>query len=209
MLGCVAMSVALPYQTTLVGLSSGCLSPGFLSGVGLLEKAGAWKWSCEGLVNEQPPAPACGLEMSFSLGETVKFQLAPGFFRAVQCLASPTGATELSTPTWAFSAPCCTLSPRQREIFLPCIWPPVLSRGHAVGSPAGLQLRVPPKQCVALTWQVGWENGSATGQHRQVADRGFVSLVFGGPSLPRCLQHLSLCSSLCCVIVGDIALRHW
>jgi hypothetical protein len=94
MLGCVAMSVALPYQTTLVGLSSGCLSPGFLSGVGLLEKAGAWKWSCEGLVNEQPPAPACGLEMSFSLGETVKFQLAPGFSKAMQCLACPTGAAE-------------------------------------------------------------------------------------------------------------------
>jgi hypothetical protein len=71
MLGCVAMSVALPYQTTLVGLSSGCLSPGFLSGVGLLEQAGSQKWSLEKLVNEWSPAlplmeQACELEMNLA-----------------------------------------------------------------------------------------------------------------------------------------------
>jgi hypothetical protein len=58
MLGFVAMSVALPYWTSLWGLSSGCLSPGFLSGVGTLEQEVSQKWSCEGLVNEQSPAPS-------------------------------------------------------------------------------------------------------------------------------------------------------
>jgi hypothetical protein len=36
MLGCMSMSASLPYQMALWGLSSGCLSPGFLSGVGPL-----------------------------------------------------------------------------------------------------------------------------------------------------------------------------
>jgi hypothetical protein len=40
-LGCMAMSVSLPYWTTLVGLSSWCLTPGFLSGVGPLEQSGS------------------------------------------------------------------------------------------------------------------------------------------------------------------------
>jgi hypothetical protein len=54
MLVCVAMSFALPCQTALRGLNSGCLSLGFLSGVGPLQQAGSQKWLPEGLVNEQP-----------------------------------------------------------------------------------------------------------------------------------------------------------
>jgi hypothetical protein len=58
MLDCMAMIVALPYQTALEGLRSWCLSPGFLKGVGPLEQEGSQKWSCELLVNEQSPAPS-------------------------------------------------------------------------------------------------------------------------------------------------------
>jgi hypothetical protein len=43
------------------------------------------------LMSSLQPLPftgqACKLEMNFSLGETVKFQLAPSFSKAVQCLA--------------------------------------------------------------------------------------------------------------------------
>jgi hypothetical protein len=52
------MSVALPYQAALGQLSSGCLSPVFLSGVGPLEQAGSQKWSLKELVSEQWPAPS-------------------------------------------------------------------------------------------------------------------------------------------------------
>jgi hypothetical protein len=59
MLGYMEMSVALPYQTVLgQGFNPGCLSLGFLSGVGSLEQAGSEKWPNEGLVNEQSPAPS-------------------------------------------------------------------------------------------------------------------------------------------------------
>jgi hypothetical protein len=55
-LGCMAMNTALPNRTALGELSFACLSLGFLSGVGPLEKAGCQMWSPDGLVNEQSPA---------------------------------------------------------------------------------------------------------------------------------------------------------
>jgi hypothetical protein len=58
-MGYMAMSVTLPYWIAFGdGLSSGCLSLGFLSSVEPLEQAGSQKWSCEELVNEQLPAPS-------------------------------------------------------------------------------------------------------------------------------------------------------
>jgi hypothetical protein len=47
MLGCVAINVALPYQTALGGLIYGCLSLGFLTGVEPLEQVVSQKWSSE------------------------------------------------------------------------------------------------------------------------------------------------------------------
>jgi hypothetical protein len=120
------------------GLSSGCLSLGFLSGLGLwhgwvLRRSPVRSW----WMGSVQPFPLTGqvykLEMSFSLGET-QFHLAPGFSWAVQCLAFPTG--------WVL-APCSAPPPRQRIIFTLCICPPVLSRGSAIGLSAVLEYEDP------------------------------------------------------------------
>jgi hypothetical protein len=53
MLGCVTVDLSPPYQTALWGISSGCLNPGFISGMGPLVQEGSQKWSHEELVYEQ------------------------------------------------------------------------------------------------------------------------------------------------------------
>jgi hypothetical protein len=81
------MTVALPYWTALWELSSGCLSPRFLSGVGLLEQAGSQKWSHERLVNEKLSAPSSHRASLWVRNELFSckthFHLAPGFSKAV------------------------------------------------------------------------------------------------------------------------------
>jgi hypothetical protein len=72
MLGCVAMDVALPYQTVLGRIGSGCLSLSFLSGMGSLMQAGSQKWSRGELVYEQSPAPSTHRA---SLWDRVEFSL--------------------------------------------------------------------------------------------------------------------------------------
>jgi hypothetical protein len=58
MLGCMAIDVAPPYQMALGGISSGCLSLGFHSGMDPISVAGSQKWFHEELVNEQSPVPS-------------------------------------------------------------------------------------------------------------------------------------------------------
>jgi hypothetical protein len=124
MLGCMAISVALPCQLC-GGLSSGCLSPGFLSGVGLLEQAGSQKWYHERLVNKQSPAPLTHRANLWFRNELVswwdyQFQLAHGFSKAVQCLAFPSGAAELPHPHLSlFSSAFCLYPPGRGKIFPP------------------------------------------------------------------------------------------
>jgi hypothetical protein len=74
-----------------------------------VEQAGSQKWSCEGLINEQSPAPstqgqAYELEMSFSFGETVSFSLFQVSPRQHSAWISPWQLLSHPTSTWAFSA---------------------------------------------------------------------------------------------------------
>jgi hypothetical protein len=77
------------------------------------------------------------LEMSFSLGET-QFQLAPGFSKAVQCLAFPTATAELPHSHMGFFSSMFGPSPGGGETFSPRIWPPVLSTEGEISSLAVL-----------------------------------------------------------------------
>jgi hypothetical protein len=202
MLGCVATNIALSYQTALEGLSCGCLSPSFLSGVGPLEQVGSQKWSCEGLVNEQSqPLPLTGQaceRWAFFLGDTLSFQLAPGFSNAVQYLAFPIMAFELFYPDMGYSS-----SLRQKGgIFPLCIWPSVLFRGGVITSPAVLE------QCVALTWPVSRLTWLKTDQFHGSAGRWqtevLYPLVFDGSWCSQ--KHAeALWGSLCCIIVDEVA----
>jgi hypothetical protein len=53
MLGCLAMDVFSTYWTALEVIGSGCLSQGFLSGMGPLALLGSQKWSHEELVTDR------------------------------------------------------------------------------------------------------------------------------------------------------------
>jgi hypothetical protein len=83
---------------------------------------------------------------------------------------------------------------------------PVLSRGHAIGFLV-LEYEV-PSQTACCAYLAGkqirlLENGSAAGQAGG-KQRFCVCLCLAGPSLPRCLQQLSFCGSLHCVIVSEV-----
>jgi hypothetical protein len=208
------MSVALPYQTALGVLISGCLRPGFLSGVRPLEQVGSQKWSCEELVNEQSPAPSTHRASLWVRDELFswwdsQFQLAPGFSKTLHCpVAFPmVVAKSLHPPTCCFSSALCPSPPGRGDIFPPCISSPVLFKGGAISSPAVLEHEV-PSQCVVLTWWVcrfTWLKmdqlqGSAGRWQTEV----LCPLCLAGPSLPWCML-LCLCSSLCCIIVDKVA----
>jgi hypothetical protein len=142
LLDCMAMNVAFPCWTALRMICSGCLSLDFFSGVGPLEQAGSQKWSPEGLVNEQSPAPhraSLWVRNELFSWWFCQFQFIPSFSKAVQCLGIPTAAAELPYPYMGFfSSTFCPFPQGRGEIFPPCVWPPVLSRGGAVSSPAVL-----------------------------------------------------------------------
>jgi hypothetical protein len=94
------------------------------------------------------PLPLTGqaseLEMSFCLDET-QFQLVPGFFKAVHCLALPTGAAESLFPHMGFfSSTFCTSPPSRGEI----------SRGWQLAPPAVLEYVV-PSQTVCCSHLMG------------------------------------------------------
>jgi hypothetical protein len=120
-LGWVAMSVALPYQTALGELSSGCLSPGFLSVVGPLEPAGSQKYSSEGLVNGQSPAlfthrVSLWVRNELFFWWDCQFELASCFSKALQWLTFPTRAAELfHLHMGFFSVSCSALSSPSRQ----------------------------------------------------------------------------------------------
>jgi hypothetical protein len=149
------MSVALPYRTTLGGLSSECLSAGFLIGMGPLEQTASQKWSHEGLVNKQLLTPSThraslwvGNEL-FSCWDC-QFLLAAGSSKAMQYLAFPTGAAELLYSWMRFFNAVLPLPPRQRGNIPLCIWTLVLFRGCAVSS-SGMLEYVVPSQTVYCT----------------------------------------------------------
>jgi hypothetical protein len=58
MLGCMAMDIVPPYGTAFGGISYGCLSLGFLSGMGPLVWQVVRSGPMEELVYEESPAPS-------------------------------------------------------------------------------------------------------------------------------------------------------
>jgi hypothetical protein len=126
----------------------------------------------------------------------------PSFSKAVQCLAFP-------TPTQANSARCSDPPHRQRgnnflhvfgHQFCPerCDWLPSCARicgsfpNSVLCSPGG------------LVDSLGWKQISYRAVQAGSRQRFCACLCLVGPGLPRCLQ-LSLCASLCCIIVGKVA----
>jgi hypothetical protein len=79
-----------------------------------------------------------------------QFQLAPCFSEVVQFLAFPIAAAEFLHPAHLHILP---LSPGRGEMFPLYIWPPVLSRGGAINSPAVLAY-VDASQAVCCTYLV-------------------------------------------------------
>jgi hypothetical protein len=138
----------LPIEQLLWGLGSGCLSQG------------------------KPLSQKCTfLLVKLSVSDHSQF------LQGSAMMAFPTAMLSCSTPTWAFSTLCSTPSSQAQGKYSICIWTPILSRE--------LQFHLcenvwfPPQQIVCHVHQAGLQNclvknGSATGQCRQVEDKGFA-----------------------------------
>jgi hypothetical protein len=192
------------------------LSPGFLSGVGPLEQAGFQKLSHKGLVmSSRQPFPftgqSCELKISFSLGEILSYSLLPISPRQCNAWLSPQQLLCCYTPTQAISAQRSALhTSRQRgnilSVYLAtslvqrgCNWLPDWAKicdflpNSVLHSPGGL--------ADSLNWK--WISYRA--MQASSRQRFCVYLCLSCPGLSKCLQQLSFCSSLCCVIVGEVA----
>jgi hypothetical protein len=209
MLGCVTMDVSLPYQTMLGAISSRCLSLGFLSRMGPLwgqvfrsvHMRTWYMWSHQSL---PLTGQVCDVELSFSPGRlsiSAHFQ----FLQGSAITSFHHSAAELPhchrANSSVHSAPP---TPDSWKTFPPHIWPPVFSRGFAVGPPAKLEYVVPSKTdnvfCSSrgIADSLGWKWVSSRAPQADSSQKFCVQHVLAGPGHPRCLQ-VSFCCSLHCV----------
>jgi hypothetical protein len=79
-----------------------------------------------------------------------------------------------------------------------------LSRGGAISSPASLPNNV-LHSSGSLADSLGWKWTSYKAEQASGRQSLCVHLCLACPSLPRCLQLLSFCGSLHCIIVGEVA----
>jgi hypothetical protein len=139
--------------------------------------------------------------MSFSFGETLSFSLLPvspitaipGFLHRGCYVAPP--------PHRLFQLCILPLPPGKGEILPLCIWPPVLSRGNAIGSLVEIEYEVSSHTaCCTYTWQLSritlLRKGQLQGRTGR-SQRGFVSLcicwVLVLPDACSCYLSVVLC----------------